>query len=189
MKLIPYCFFFVSIFANAQETKYKQALDSIDYYLKFTKLERQTKLVSYYHPNTYSNMSENSDSLIYLQMAFNYKTKIVLTDGDMVYMIDFKQIDTTCFGIGRKGLKIMDPSKKVMFRMSNSARLFNGKIRGVEIDQIDLIYPYSDDEHTYLSTNNIYNLKKLIYFFKQATIYSKKVKTKKKDIWLAEGYA
>lgn len=189
MKQIPLLLFFLSILANAQEAKYKQALDSIAYYIKFTQIEKKTHLVTYYNPNTYSNMSETTDSLTYLKMAYNYKTKVVLTDGNIIYMIDFKQADTSFFCLGRKGLRITDPSKKVMFRNSNTARLFNGKIGGVDIDQIDLFVPFSTEYKTYLSPQNLYNLNKLIYFLKQATLYSKKVKTKKKDIWIAEGYA
>lgn len=189
MKQIPLLLFFISILTHAQEAKYKQALDSIAQYIEFTRFEKKMHLVTYYNPNTYSNMSETTDSLTYIKMAYNYKTKVVFTDSDIVYMIDFKEADTTFFGYSRKGLRIKDPAKKVMFRNSNTARLFNGKIGGVDIDQIDLDFPYSTEYNTYLSPQNLYNLNKLIYFLKQATLYSKKVKTKKKDIWVPKGYA
>ena len=181
--------FFVSILANAQEAKYKQALDSIAYYIKFTQIENQTHLLTHYNNlNTKINTSEVTARGIYLLMAYNYKTKVVFTDGNIVYMIDFKQIDTTFFSITRKGLRISDPAKKVMFMHSNTVRLSNGKIGGVPVDQIDLEYPISTEANTYSTLQKLYNLNKLIYFLKQAALYSKKIKTKKKDIVTAQQY-
>jgi hypothetical protein len=177
MKLFYIFLVGISISLAAQEAKYKAALDSIAKYIRYTRLDREVQLITYYQPGLYNGMSETTDSITFYSMTNNEKTKIVFSDGNQIFMADLKKMDTTMIRLTR-GISFYDASGKVKFRKSAIARIFNGKHGGVETDDFLLRMDYSEE--------NRIIAQKLKQFLFEAILYSKKVKTKKSELKTVE---
>lgn len=156
----------------AQEKQYKASLDSLNKYINLS--AKGTKLLTWYAPGMYNEMAEVFDSSNYYGMTYNNKTKIVISTGNPLYMFNLPLMDTSSIKIDRRGgLIIRDiDSSRCMYHSAES-RIFNGKYGGVPIDEVRLFEN---------NTINALYLNKIIFYFKQAIVYSKKVKVKKKDL-------
>src|SRR6187402_1658620 len=91
----------------AQETEYKKALDSLNFYLRFTTAEpyyeakKTLRVVSCYRPSIYNPDDDASSNEIFNNRAKGSKQVIILSDGSHLYILDLKQIDTSFFKIYR----------------------------------------------------------------------------------------
>jgi len=127
-----------------------------------------------------NEMAERYDSANYYGMTDGIKTKIVLSLGNTLYMFNLPLMDSSSFGISRRGgVVIKDKDSTKCIYHSAESRIFNGKYGGVPIYEVLLL----EDK-----TLERAHAEKIIYYFKQAILYSKKVKTKKKDMRIQGGY-
>jgi len=156
---------------SAQEKEYKAALDSLNKYINFAK---GTNLLTWYAPGMYNVMSEEVDSINFYGMTYNNKTKIVISTGNPLYMFNLSLMDTSAIRINRGGgIYIQDKDSTKFMYHSAQARIFNAKYGGVPIYEVKLFEG---------NAINAAYTEKIIFYFKQAIVYSKKVKVKRKEL-------
>src|SRR5690606_15373897 len=124
----------------AQEKKYKQALDSLSYYLNYTGGVSKVKLLTFYNPGMQNEMSERYDSTNYLGFTYNIKTKIVISIGNTLYMLNLPIMDSILIRRDRRGdsFIIKDLNNSNCLYHSAESRIFNGKYGGVPINEIQI---------------------------------------------------
>lgn len=170
----------------AQEKKYKQALDSLSHYLNYSSGINKVRLLTFYNPGMQNEMSEQYDSMNYLGFSYNIKTKIVISTGNTLYMLNLPIMDSTKILQSPTFIIIKDLDNSNCLYHSAESRIFNGKYGGVPIGEIQIpLLTYRNDSAIESQQQFVY-LKKIEYYLKEAILYSKKVKTKKKDVWNSE---
>lgn len=181
-------FIFYSLTNYGQEKNYKEALDSLTHYLNYGSSEYgKVNLYTYYTSYTeQKHTAEYESPGMYTAMTNNYKSKIVITVDNTIYMLNLAEMDTSFIKTGRTGICVKDLTNIKCIYHSAYSRIENGKYGGVPIDAIEIpVIGY---------INNIPATKEqqrdsaaqIIYYLKQAICYSKKVKTKPGEIWKEE---
>ncbi|ABG59349.1 hypothetical protein [Cytophaga hutchinsonii] len=184
-RLLPALLFILSIKTlSAQELEYKQALDSLARYLLNTTTEnnfRPMKLLSWYAPGMMNSMEERCDSTMYLGMTDNNKTKIVLSDEAVLYMLDLTKMDTLMAYTRHNQYFCIKDSTAGSLRQSNVPRVFNGKYGGIPCTDIRLIVKDQLNGNTFSLIEKEEILNKIILYLNQTIRYSKQVNQIKKN--------
>jgi hypothetical protein len=132
-----------------------------------------------------NEMSDRYDSINYSGFTYNSKTKIVISLGNILYMLDLPIMDSIRISRSRAGdsFIVTDLNNSNCLYHSAESRIFNGKYGGVPINEIQVpLISYRNDP-SIENQMRIFYFQKIEYYLKEAIYYSKKVKNKKKDLW------